>query len=108
MVGKRQLGDGRAWERVGRGMGWGGGEELDLVLHRMEEGVDGKLDRPEVAAGKEGLGMWGRQGGSLPRRGSRGWGRSAQSTGQTFAFALHQASKSLAQPIHHTGQRDRR
>ena len=93
MVGKRQLGDGRAWERAGRGMGWGGGEELDLVLHRMEAGVDGKLDRPEVAAGKEGLGMWGRQGGSLLRQGSRDWGRLAQSTGLTFASALLQALK---------------
>lgn len=101
MVGRMQLGDGRV-------RGWGGEGGLGLVLHRQEVGADGKLGRQEVAAGKVGLGRWGRQGGSLPRRGSRGWGRSAQSTGQTFAFALHQALKSSAQPIHHTGQQDRR
>ena len=101
MVGRTQLGDGRV-------RGWGGEGGLGLVLHRQEVGADGKLGRQELAAGKVGLGRWGRLGGSLPRRGSRGWGRSAQSTGPTFAFAPHQAPKWSAQPIPHTGQRDRR
>ena len=106
MVGRRRLGDGRV--QVGKVRDWGGGGGLGLVSHRQEEGADDKLGRQEVAAGKVGLGRWGRQGGSLPRRGSRGWGRSAQSTEPTFAFAPHQASKLSAQPIHHTGQQDRR
>ena len=107
MVGRWQLGGGRVW--VGKVRDWGGGGGLDLVSHRQEEvGADGKLGRQEVVAGRVVLGRWGRQGGSLPRRGSRGWGRSGQSTGPTFAFAPRQASKSSAQPIHHTGRQGRR
>ena len=108
MVGRMQLGEGRG--RVGRVRDWGGGGGLGLVLHRQEEvGADGKLGRQvEVAAGRVGRGGWGRQGGSLPRRGSRGWGQSGQSTGPTFAFAPRQALKSSAQPIHHTGRQGRR
>ena len=108
MVGRLQLGDGRVSGWVGRVRGYGGEWGLDLVLHKQEVGADGKLGRQVVAAGKVGLGRWGRQGDSLPRRGSRGWGRSGQSTGPTFPFAPRQASKLSGQPIHHTGQQDRR
>ena len=89
-------------------LGWGGGSGLELESHRLEVGADGKRGKQEVADGMVGLDTLGRREDSPPKQGSMGWELSDRNTGPTSPFVLHQVSKWLAQPTHHTGQQDRR